>query len=181
MRLVLTGRHVDITPALRTLVDRKLARLRRVLGHTLVSTQVVLTREKSRHAVEMTVHMRGDNMLNARALGQAWPAVLASAVEKVEQQARKVKGKWDERKRRAAGASRRQAAPAVEPVEAPTAGPRVVRVGRGQVKPMSVENAAIELDARDEPYLIFRNVETDALSVLVRRRGKAFGLIEPEV
>ena len=41
MRLVLTGRHLDISPGLRTLVDRKLVRLERLLGNAIVSAQVV--------------------------------------------------------------------------------------------------------------------------------------------
>jgi len=49
MRLVLTGRHVDITPGLRRLVDRKLARLERILGNALVSAQVKLALDKTGH------------------------------------------------------------------------------------------------------------------------------------
>ena len=46
MRLELTGRHVDITPALRRLLDTKLSRLERLLNDSAVSAQAVLTREK---------------------------------------------------------------------------------------------------------------------------------------
>jgi putative sigma-54 modulation protein len=63
MRLELTGRHVEITPSIRSLVDRKLAKLTRVLNDSVVSAQVVLTREKYRHVTEMSVHMRGDHVL----------------------------------------------------------------------------------------------------------------------
>ena len=186
MRLVLTGRHVEISPGLRTLVDRKLARLERQLGNAIISAQVVLVREKGRREADLTVHMRGDHMLSGRASGRAWPGALTAAVDKIERQGAKVKGKWTERKRRAArtGATRRAVAAALEaepPAREPApAGPRVVRLVRGQHKPMSVESAALELDARGDAYLVFRNEETDALSVLVRRKGGRYGLIEPE-
>ncbi len=55
-----------------------------------------------------------------------------------------------------------------------------MRVSRAQFKPMSVENAALELAASGDPFLLFRNVDTDGLSVLIRRAGGSFGLIEPE-
>jgi putative sigma-54 modulation protein len=55
-----------------------------------------------------------------------------------------------------------------------------VRISRAQFKPMSVENAALELAASGDPFLLFRNVETDGLSVLIRRTSGAFGLVEPE-
>ena len=85
---------------------------------------------------------------------------------------------WDERKRRRAPALLETTS---EIASSPRPnGPRVVRVSRAQFKPMSVENAAIELAASGDPFLLFRNVDTDGLSVLIRRSGGAFGLVEPE-
>ncbi|MBE3111674.1 MAG: HPF/RaiA family ribosome-associated protein, partial [Acidobacteria bacterium] len=54
MRLVLTGRHVEITPALRALTGERLAKLDRVFSDGIVSAQVVLTLERHRHVVEIT-------------------------------------------------------------------------------------------------------------------------------
>jgi putative sigma-54 modulation protein len=178
MRLVLTGRHVDITPGIRRLVDRKMTRLERLLGNALVSSQVVLTLEKDRRLADVTVHVSGDHMLSTRIDGPTWSAVLTSAIEKIQHQAAKLKGKWDERKRRRAPALLETTSDLASPPRAN--GPRVVRVSRAQFKPMSVENAAIELAASGDPFLLFRNVDTDGLSVLIRRSGGAFGLVEPE-
>ena len=178
MRLVLTGRHVDITPGIRRLVDGKLARLERLLGNALVSSQVVLTLEKGRRLADVTVHVSGDHTLSTRTDGPTWSVVLTRAVEKIQHQAVKLKGKWDERKRRRDPVV--AAARAEVPPPRAANGPRVVRVSRAQFKPMSVESAAIELAASGDPFLLFRNVETDGLSVLVRRAGGAFGLVEPE-
>lgn len=179
MRLVLTGRHLDISPGLRTLVDRKLVRLDRLLGNAIVSAQVVCVREKDRLEADVTVHMRGDHMLASRATGATWNAALTTVVGKIERQGSKVKGKWKERKRRAT-ATRRLGEPGAVPVDGQPAavGPRVVRVKGAQLKPMTVENAALELSASGEPFLVFRNAETDVLNVLLRRRGGEFGLVE---
>ena len=106
MRLEVTGRHVAITPALRRLVDRKLAHLRRMLKDSMVSAQVVLTRDKYRDQVEITLHARGEKFLHAMAETSAWETSLGEAMEKIESQALKVKGKWQERKRRASTRSR---------------------------------------------------------------------------
>jgi putative sigma-54 modulation protein len=179
MRLVLTGRHVDITPGIRRLVDSKLSRLERLLGNALVSGQVVLTLEKSRRLADVTVHVAGDHQLATRTAGTTWNAALTAAIEKVHHQAAKLKGKWTERKRQRAPIPA-VAALAAAPEPAPANGPRVVRVSRAQFKPMSIDNAAIELAASGDPFLLFRNVETDGLSVLIRRAGGSFGLIEPE-
>ena len=66
MRLSLTGRHVDVTPAVRQLVTRRLAKIERLLNDHALSAQVVLTLEKSRHNTEITVHARGDNLISQR-------------------------------------------------------------------------------------------------------------------
>jgi putative sigma-54 modulation protein len=180
MRLVLTGRHVDITPGIRRLVDRKLARLERLLGNAMVSSQVVLSVEKNRHIADVSVHVRGDHMLSGQADGITWTTALTGATEKIQHQAAKLKGKWAERKRRGTPARSRAGAMEVTPAPPTPNGPRIVRLSRAQFKPMSVENAAMELAESGDPFLLFRNVDTDGLSVLVRRSGGAFGLVEPE-
>ena len=49
MRLEITGRHVDITPDIRELIDKRLVRLGRLLNDSVISAQVILTKEKYRH------------------------------------------------------------------------------------------------------------------------------------
>src|SRR4029453_11209502 len=99
MRLELTGRHVDITPTLRRLVDAKLAKLERLLNDSAVSAQAVLTREKYRLRTEITLHARGEKFLHGVGHSAAWESSLTQAIDKITQQAQKVKGKWQERKR----------------------------------------------------------------------------------
>lgn len=180
MRLVLTGRHLDISPGLRSLVNKKLARLDRTLGDSIVSAQVVCTRHKDRVEADVSLHMRGDHILAGKASGSTWQSVLTTAVDKIGRQGDKVKGKWKQRKRRAVRQTAAVDAAAPPPVVDGSArpGPRVVRVTRSLLKPMTVENAALELSASGEPFLVFRNAESDGLSVLLRRRSGDFGLIE---
>ena len=102
MRLLLTGRQVDITPALRRLVDARLAKLERRFNDALVSVQVVLAREKNRYVAEVIVHARQDHMLTGIGAAATWGTSLTAAVQKVIQQAEKLKGKWQDRKRTAA-------------------------------------------------------------------------------
>lgn len=98
----MTGRQVDITPTLRRLVDTRLARLERRFDEALVSAQCVLSKEKNRFVVELAVHARQDHRLHAVGTTDAWGTSLTAAVQKVIQQAEKIKGRWQERKRSAA-------------------------------------------------------------------------------
>ena len=189
MRLELTGRHVTITPIMRKAVERRLARLGRLLNDNLVSMQVVVTREKSRTHVDITLHARGDHFLHGEAIGRDLPAALGAATEKIEHQAQKLKSKWTERKRQGVSTSKSaSAAPRSERARrdvAPIAGEdgnaiRIVRARRYAVKPMSVEEAALEVAEGRDAFLVFRNSTTDTINVLFRRPDGHLGLIEPE-
>jgi putative sigma-54 modulation protein len=179
MRVDITGRHVEITTPLRQLIDRRLAKLERLLNDSALSATVILTKEKYRHRSEIVMHARGDHTLRGLGEGNNWPLSLRAATGKIEQQAAKLKSKWGERKRRGSG-PRIVAAAAIAPAE-PAPGPaRVVRARRYPVKPMSIEDAALQVEGTAENFLVFRNAETDAVSILYRRKDGNLGLIEPE-
>jgi putative sigma-54 modulation protein len=124
MRVELTGHHVDISPGLRRLVDRKLAKVLRVLNDAAVSAAVVVTREKINNVVELTLHARGERFLHAVGKADSWETAMTDAVAKVMHQTEKVKGKWQERRRRGPAArsvktprpARRAASRAAAPV-----------------------------------------------------------------
>jgi putative sigma-54 modulation protein len=179
MRLELTGRHVEITPELRKRVEKKLAKLDRLLHGGIVSVQAVLTQEKYRRMSELTVHARGEHFLHGLGDTNSWDTSINDAIEKIAQQLQKVKGKWQERKRRATSAR------VLPPAEAAAATPepkprRVRRVPRYPVKPMTVEEAALSVDTGDDSFLVFRNATTDSINVVYRRKDGQLGLIEPE-
>ena len=191
MRLELTGRHVDITPALRRLLERKLSKLERVLNNSVVSAQAVLTREKYRHRAEITLHARGEKFLHGVGNTGSWEASVADAIEKMLQQAQRVKGKWQERKRR--GAKGAAIVPAAEteraaPPRAAAAAarrervrmPRILRASRQAIKSMSVADAAREIDQTGDGVVVFRDLETEAISVLYRRSNGELTLVETE-
>jgi putative sigma-54 modulation protein len=181
MRVVLTGRHVTITPTLRALVDRRLLKLERPLGEALVSVQVGLRQEKKSRVVEIVAHLRGDHMLHGKGSATAWATAVGEAVTKVVQQGQKVKGKYQRRKRHATAGKTvaAQRVAAAEPVKAE--GPRIVRAPPYGGKPMTVEEAAREADGSREGVVVFRNAGTNAVNVIYRRRNGDLGLIEPDV
>src|SRR3977135_2269655 len=102
MRLNLTGRHLDITPALRRLVATRIGKLERVLNDSAVSAQVVLEREKHRFVTDITRDSRGEQFLHAVGDTVNWETSVTDATEKLAHQAQKLKGKRQERKRRGA-------------------------------------------------------------------------------
>ena len=177
MRVDVTGRHVEITSPLRNLIEKRLAKLERLLNDSVLSAQIILTKEKYRHRTEMVIHARGDHIRRGLGEGNAWPISVRQASEKVEQQAQTLKGKWAERKR---GSTRRRTPRAVAADQTRAAAGRIVRASRYPVKPMSVEDAALRVEGGAETFVVFRNAETDAVSILYRRKDGNLGLIEPD-
>ena len=179
MRLDITGRHVEITAPLRQLIDKRLAKLGRLLNDSVISAQVILTKEKYRHRSEIVLHARGDHMMRGLGEGNAWPVSLAQATAKIEQQAQKLKGKWDSRRRRGAARAGRTP-PAAPSAMAASNNRRVVRATRYAVKPMSIEDAALHVESSPETFVVFRNADTDAVSIIYKRKDGNLGLIEPD-
>jgi putative sigma-54 modulation protein len=175
MRLDITGRHVEITPPVRQLITKRFSRLERLLNDAAVSAMITLSKEKYRLRTEIAVHTKGDHVLRGNGEGNAWPISIRQATEKIEQQAQTLKGKWDGRKRK--GAAPRVVRPTAR--EGPPT-PRIVRATRYVVKPMSLDDAALRVDGAGETFVVFRNAETDAVSILYRRKDGNLGLIEPE-
>jgi putative sigma-54 modulation protein len=184
MRLELTGRHYRLTPATRTLVERRVARTLRLLNDRAVSAHVVLTSERAGIHVEVTLHARRESFLHGEATGSDLELALGAAAAKIDQQARKLKGKLNGRKRRSTAVS--PPADLVPPATARggSAGSpqrrRIIRSTRYAVKPMSLEEAAIELDDGKDTFIVFRNSGTDTITVLFRRSDGYLGLIEPD-
>jgi ribosome hibernation promoting factor len=174
MRLDITGRHVEITAPVRQLITKRFSRLERLLNDAAVSAIITLSKEKYRLRTEIAVHTKGDHVLRGNGEGNRWPISIRQATERIEQQAQTLKGKWDGRKRKAAPRVVRPA-----PGDA-TMVPRIVKNTRYAVKPMSIEDAALRVDGEADAFVVFRNAETDAVSILYRRKDGNLGLIEPE-
>jgi putative sigma-54 modulation protein len=208
MRLELTGRHITITAPIRGMVEDRLAPALRMLNDSAVSAQVVLTKEKTRVHAEITLHARGEHFLHGEATGRDVQTALGAAADKVDRQVQRLKSKWSKGKRqslspaKAAAAAPRperggkgfssargQTTPSARTPAAPSGGRaaagegrelRIIRARRYEVKPMSVDEAALEVVDGEDAFLVFRNAATDTINVLFRRPDGNLGLIEPE-
>ena len=192
MRLELRGHHVDVTPGLRRFVEEKLSKLERLLNGRAVSAQAILTVEKRRHVADITLHARGERFLHGLGDSGNWEAALTQAIAKISHQAQKLKTRQKEKRHslKAPGAEAPEPAAkrakARKPADEAPAGRssgrmlRVLRTSRKAIKPMSVEDAAREVEAGGDGVVVFRDVGSQAISVLYRRRNGELTLVETE-
>ena len=175
MQVHITGRQVAITPAIRKFAEEKLHKIEKLLGGP-IEAHVVLTVEKRRHHAEIQVKSRSASLSGAEETEDLF-ASIGDVVLKLEHQARKHKEKLTSRKKRAG--KRKEATE--EPFEPPPRnGPRIFPSDRYRLKPLSAEDAAMELDAGGGDLLVYRDDQTYRVNVVYRRKDGNFGLVDPE-
>lgn len=177
MQIEYTGRQIEIPPALKTLAERKLKKLERVLGR-ITRVHVVLTTDKHRQSAEVSVHSP-HLTLTATEESADVALSLATVVEKLTRQAQRHQGKLRRRKRRAPRTTAVWSG-VMAAGEARGQGPRVIRSSRFMVRGMTVEEAVQEVEGSDQGFLVFRDTTTERMNVLFRRKDGHLGLIEPE-
>jgi putative sigma-54 modulation protein len=177
MKVTYTGRQEQFTPAQKTKLDAKLAKLGKLLdlkgGER--EAHVILTSERHLRRAEITVRVFDHPMVGVAAEADQFTSIL-SAVERLEKQVLKLRGKKRDTKREP-----KEAWPAPAVVEASSqkpGGKRVFRVDEQHYrKPMTIEEALLEMD-RKRDYVVFRDAETDRVNVLLRRRDGNFDIVE---
>jgi putative sigma-54 modulation protein len=178
MKVDITGRHIEITEPLRKFATDRLEKLRGIVDEVM-EVHFILTVEKhQRHIAEVNVKTRRD-FHNCEEVSSDMYTSIAAVLDKVEKQIRHTKGKRMSRKLRNNGevitATVREAE-----VEIGEKIPRIIRTHEVAAKPLSVDDAAVEVGDSEAEFLVFRNAETQKLNVVYKRKDGNIGWIEPE-
>jgi putative sigma-54 modulation protein len=174
MKIEFTGRQTEVSAAVRRVAESKLQKLARRLP-AVTRAHVILTADKHRQVAEVSLHSRNAD-LAATAVSNDPRLSVADAIAKLERQAQKQRTR--SRVRKGAESPRLGGPRPAERGEG--GGPRVIRTRRTAVKPMTLDEAALELGGRGGAVLVYRDAATERLVVLYRRPDGHIGLIEPE-
>jgi putative sigma-54 modulation protein len=181
MNVEITGRHVVITPAIRSYVMKRLRKFDKFFGSN-ASFHVIIDVEKERHTAEILLKSK---LLDLTGTGQTddMYASIVRAIEKLERQAIKSRGRLIETKRQKAKARSLEEKSGVSRARTPRS-----KVDRSAVimeedvprNTMAVEEAVAELEQSEYPFVVFRNVESGSVNVLYRRKDGSLSLIQEE-
>lgn len=181
MQIEYIGRNYSIDDRVRAYAEEKLHKLDKFLQEP-VEIRVTLEIEKHRQIAELHVHHRL-GALDATVEGGDMLDAIHGAVDKVEKQARRSTRKKIDQRRRAGRINGMQQWP-MSVVERDSVGggrqPRIIRSELLHIKPMSIEEAALQLDGAKNDFVVFRDSTTDRVSVLYKRKDENYGLIAPE-
>ena len=179
MRFQYTEKKVTLPENVHKYAEKKVMKLERFFG-TDADALVTFSVEKNRNNVEITVHAAGTYFRASESTSDMFASIDA-AVATIERQIRKNKTRLAKKLRD--GAFEREVQPEYVPADDTVeAGAfEVVRRKRFPIKPMSVEEAILQMDLLEHTFFVFRDVAADgAVSVVYRRTNGGYGLISDE-
>ncbi len=176
MKFEFTGRHIEVTPALRAHVEDHFAKIENIFGGKPVKVHVIIEVERGRHRSEILINWRNEALTAVSSNSDMYQS-LSQSIGKIEKQARKLKDKVIDKSHRAPKASAVVSTPA-DVAEMAVSSPKIVDSGSLAAKPMSPDEAAMELDGSKKQILMFRNSDSGSIGVIFRREDGNYGLIQ---
>lgn len=212
MKFEYTGRHVEVTPAIRAHVEEHFGKVAHIFDGSTARAHIRIEVEKNRHIGEIVIHWR-DHTLTATDTNDDMYLALTRVIAKIEKQALKLKKKIIDRNHTSSRtmalettASSDGAAAIDNKLNMQTAemaasvsaadgnagtrrsqngdnaelrAPRIIAARRYTVKPMTPEEAMMQLADESDQFVVFRDSDTERVGVLYKRKDGNYGLIEP--
>ncbi len=184
MNFQVKGRNITVTEALRAYASDKLARLGKHLN-SASTMEVELFCEKNpsiadNQVAEATIFTKGP-VIRAKGASTDMYASIDLVADKLSRQVKKYRSKLISHNTHVRGSLPPEpAATGLENEPEETQGPTIVKTKSFTVKPMSAEEAALQLEMIGHDFFVFRNSESNDTNVIYRRRDGNYGLIEPK-
>jgi putative sigma-54 modulation protein len=187
MKLIVKSRNGDVPSDVRDYAEEKVGKVGKILNSFLMEAEVELFAERNPaiengKVAEVTIRTKGP-VIRARESAQTYPAAIDLASAKIERQARKVHDKFVTKRRHAPAMDQFAEAPALpdeltEPEDDPGS---VVKTKPIEVKPMTLDEAILQIELLGHDFFVFQAADTEEISVLYRRKDGDYGLIEPRM
>ncbi|HXH70570.1 MAG TPA: ribosome-associated translation inhibitor RaiA [Pyrinomonadaceae bacterium] len=179
MKFEYTGRHIEVTPALRSHVEEHFERLNHLFDGNDRNAHIIIEVEKNKHRAEVIVKWRNEVLTATTAAADMYKS-LSQTIDKIEKQALKLKSKIIDKHHKVKKVS--TVVPPADKTEevspAPTAS-KIIDSNNYPVKPMTVEEAVLRLNDEENQFLVFRNADNERVSVVYKRNDGNYGLIQP--
>ncbi|MDR3599923.1 MAG: ribosome-associated translation inhibitor RaiA [Desulfosporosinus sp.] len=174
MNIVIRGKHIELTDALKEYVMKRVGKLAKY-SDEFMDVQVTLLVERDRHRVEVTAPIHG-MILRGEEETEDMYSSIDMVVEKLERQIDKYRTRINKRMRSKVLKDHepKQSAVNDEPHE------EVVRNKKFPAKPMSVEEAIMQMNLVGHTFFVFTNAESQEMNVVYLRNNGDYGLLQPQ-
>ncbi|MCE5313203.1 MAG: ribosome-associated translation inhibitor RaiA [Nitrospiraceae bacterium] len=171
MNIVVSGRHLEITQALRSYSEEKIGRFEKYVSNITEALVTLSVEKKYRQKAEVLLRVNGV-MIQAESITEDIYSAIDEVTEKLEKQIKKYKEKMKDF-RKSDKKPMTEAAASAEPVAG------IIKRKKFAMKPMSPEEAVDQMELMDKDFFIFANSSSGDFNVVYRRKDGDFGLIEP--
>ena len=173
MNIEFTGRGTEVSDALKQFTTDKMKKISRFVDNIL-DVSVTFSVEKHRHTVEVIVKAGTDKIVAKETTNDMYMSI-GGALDKVERQARKLKTKVSRKRKDSISMDETEDHRDSSFTESDT---NIVPLSLTRFKPMTVQEAALEIENGPNPFVIFRNHEEgEALTVLFRQDDNTMGIV----
>lgn len=173
MKIKIAVRHTGASESLRSYVVDKTEALERFFDR-IISVDVVLSVEKERQIADFHAHLTNRKVISAREESGDMYASIDKAIDRLKRQLVKFKDQLLEVRTRSSVSLE------AEGTDGSTDGRSIIRTETYFQKPMSPEEASLQLDAIEKEFLVFVDSDTDQVAIIYHRRDGNYGLIEPQ-
>ena len=182
MKIIITGRHIEMDDRMKEYAEKKLRKAETYFDR-IIEGHIVLSAEKHRRIAEVMLYAKRATF-HAQYETENIYASIDGVMEKVDSQIRKHKEKVKDRKHQLSSAEvvvriEEDLEVEEEQAEEEALEPQIIKVNKFAPKPMTVQEAAMQLEASGYDFLMFSNSQNDQVNVIYRRDDGNYGLIEP--
>ncbi|MDI3503838.1 MAG: putative sigma-54 modulation protein [Candidatus Cloacimonadota bacterium] len=178
MQITITARHFELTKAIRDYVEDSCLKLKKYFEQ-IITIHVTLALENSRNICEISLHA-GKFSLQSQAEEMDMYLAIDNALDKMEVQIKKLKDRITDHQKRALKEQFSGFARASDIVVNQTERMRkTIKTKRVMTEPLDISEAIAKMDDIKDDFLIFKNIETDRINVLVKKDRENFKLFEP--
>ena len=191
MNVIVSGKNLKVTEPLRAHAEEKIEAVQRYFDH-IIEADVTISIDRKKEDAEncrcdVTVWANGTVLKSTEHKDEMYAAI-NGAIHKIERQLKKYKQKIRENPKRKTNNKRGIKTPVDLPetsthtvmkVPSNNDKPQIIRAQAFAMKPMSVDEAAMQLQVLNQEFMVFANAETNEVNVVYRRNDGNIGLIEP--
>lgn len=181
MQVTVTGRNIEMTDALKKYAEEKVQKVKKFLN-TTIDAHVILAVEKFRQKAEVTINANGVKIHGEEVTEDMYSSI-DKVMDKIDRQVRKHKERiWAlKNKQHEKDVNIKMDIISRESIEDVGDTPhQIIKTRSFAYKPMSVDEAAMQMDLLGYGFLVFRNSNNGKINVLYKRKDDNYGLIEPE-
>ncbi|MGL5150202.1 MAG: ribosome hibernation-promoting factor, HPF/YfiA family [Clostridium sp.] len=177
MKVTVMAKNIELTPALKEMVEKKILKLERYFENK-VEARAMLSVQRNRQIVEVTIPFNGVILRVEEATEDMYKSI-DLVEEKIERQIRKQRTKLSRKKHAGLKMNEFENILFKDEYSEEDDG-KVVKTKTFSVKPMSVDEAILQMELLGHNFFVYQDADTNNVSVMYKRKDGDYGLLEPE-